>query len=299
MAVKGIAATFSALPGTVRAGVWMSLAGLSFAAMAVMIRVLAKEIPPLEIGFFRAFIAFLMMVPYAIRSGPGIWHSSNHKVFASRGVTGAIFIMCFFPGVALMEIADAQALTFTTPLYGMMLAMLFLGERLRVNRIIALAIGFAGALIIIRPGFQSVNIGAVLVLISALSGSGSGTLLKFATRSDPPDKTVFFHGLYMTPLTLVGALFDWQWPSLWQLVLLAVMAGLATLNQRFLSRAFAAADATAVFPFVFMRLPFGALLGFLVFQELPGIWVWLGGAVIFGAAFYLARQESGGGKVSL
>jgi len=300
VAVNRIAAAFGALPGTIRGAIWMGLACLSFAGMAVMIRVLAVVMPPLEIGFFRAFIAFLLMVPYALRTGPGIWRSSNHKVFMSRGVTGAIFIMCFFPGVALMEIADAQALTFTTPLYGMMLAMLFLGEGVRVSRLVALAIGFAGALIIIRPGFQSFNIGAVLVLISALSASGSGTLLKFATRSDPPDKTVFFHGLYMTPITFIGALFDWQWPTPWQLVLLVVMAALATLNQRFLSRAFAAADATVVFPFVFMRLPFGALLGFVVFRELPGVWVWLGGAVIFGAAFYLARHDAGrGGKVSL
>ncbi|MDC0033925.1 hypothetical protein OAJ57_05130, partial [Alphaproteobacteria bacterium] len=79
-----------------------------------------------------------------------------------------------------------------------------------------------------------------------------------------------------------------------------VMAGLATLNQRFLSRAFASADATTIFPFVFMRLPFGALLGFLVFQELPGIWVWVGGAVIFSAAVYLAKNDThSDGKVSL
>lgn len=298
--VNRIVVTFRALPGTIRGAVWMGLACLCFAGMAVMIRILAVDIPPLEIGFFRAFIAFLLMVPYAVRTGPGIWHSSNHKVFVSRGVTGAIFIMCFFPGVALMEIADAQALSFTTPLFGMMLAMLFLGETFRVNRAVALAIGFAGALIIIRPGLQSVNIGALLVLVSALSASGSGTLLKFATRSDPPDKIVFFHALYMTPITFVGALFDWYWPTLWQLVLLVFMAALATLNQRFLSRAFASADATAIFPFVFMRLPFGAALGFLVFQELPGIWVWIGGAVIFGAAFYLAREGGkASGKVSL
>lgn len=265
-----------------------------------MIRVLAEEIPPLEIGFFRAFVAFLFMIPYGVRTGRGIWRSANHKVFAARGVTGATFIMCFFPGVALMEIADAQALTFTTPLFGMMLAMLFLHEGFRVNRVIALAVGFAGALIIIRPGFQSVSFGAVLVLISALSASGSGTLLKFATRSDAPDKTVFFHGLYMTPITFVGALFVWEWPTFWELVLLIAVAGLATLNQRFLGRAFAAADATVIFPLVFLRLPFGALLGFAVFQEVPGPWVWAGGAVIFCAALYLARNKTGSsGKVPL
>jgi len=278
----------------------MSLGASAFAGMAVMIRVIADELPPLEIGFFRSFIAFLLMTPYAIRTGPGIWRSVNHKAFLARGCTGAIFVMFFFSGVALIEVADAQALTFTTPLFGMMLAMFVLGEKFRLNRLIALAVGFAGALIIIRPGIQSVSLGAMLVLLSALSAAGSGTLLKYITRSDPPDKVVFFHGLYMTPITLIGALYDWQWPTSWQLVLLIVMAALATLNQRCLSRAFAAADATAVFPFTFMRLPFGAVMGFLVFQELPGVWIWVGGAVIFGAAFYLARENSKtSGKVSL
>ena len=81
------------------------------------------------------------MVPFALRTGPSIWNSKNHKVYMVRGMTGAGFVMCFFPGVALMEIADAQALTFTTPLFGMMLAMMFLGERFHVNRVFALLAG--------------------------------------------------------------------------------------------------------------------------------------------------------------
>ena len=291
-----ISQRFGALPGTARGAIWMTLGALSFAGMAVMIRVIAVDLPPLEIGFFRSFFAFLLMIPYAVRIGPSVWHTENHKAFLARGTTGSIFVMLFFSGVALIEVADAQALTFTTPLFGMMLATLFLGETFRLNRIVALVVGFSGALIIIRPGFQSVSIGALLVLLSALTAAGSGTLLKYITRSDPPDKVVFFHGLYMTPPTLIAALFDWHWPSLWQLFLLIVMAALATLNQRCLARAFAAADATAVFPFTFMRLPFGAALGFVFFTEIPDFWVWIGGAVIFGAAFYLARE---GGKPSL
>ncbi|NKB21746.1 MAG: EamA family transporter [Alphaproteobacteria bacterium] len=297
--MKRIASSFAALPATARGAIWMCFACASFATMALTIRLLSTDIPPLEIGFFRAFFSFLLMVPYAIRTGPSIWKSKNHKAFMARGVTGAGFVMFFFPGVALMEIADAQALTFTTPLFGMMLAMLFLGERFRVNRVLALAVGFAGALIIIRPGFQEISLGAILVLCSALSASGSGTLMKYATRSDAPDKVVFFHAIYMTPIIFIGALFDWQWPNLWELFVLIVIAALATLNQRFLGRAFAATDATAVFPFIFMRLPFGAALGFAVFQEIPDLWVWLGGAVIFGAALYLARSDTGGGKPAL
>ena len=297
--MKRIASSFAVLPATARGAIWMCLACASFATMALAVRLLATDIPPLEIGFFRAFFAFVLMVPYAIRTGPSIWKSTNHKAFIARGITGAGFVMFFFPGVALMEIADAQALTFTTPLFGMLLAMLFLGERFRANRVLALAAGFAGALIIIRPGFQTISFGAILVLCSALSASGSGALMKYATRSDPPDKVVFFHAIYMTPLILIGALFDWQWPNFWELCMLMVIAALATLNQRFLGRAFAATDATAVFPFIFMRLPFGAALGFAVFQEVPDLWVWLGGAVIFGAALYLARSDTGGGKPAL
>lgn len=277
----------------------MCMACASFALMALSVRLLATDIPPIEIGFFRAFFALILMVPYAIRTGPSIWQSKNHKAFIARGITGAGFVMFFFPGVALMELADAQALTFTTPLFGMLLAMLFLGEHFRSNRVLALIVGFLGALIIIRPGFQTVSFGALLVLCSALSASGSGTLMKYATRSDPPDTVVFFHAVYMTPIILVGALFDWEWPNFWELCMLMIVAALATLNQRFLARAFAATDATAVFPFIFMRLPFGAVIGFTAFGEVPDLWIWLGGAIIFGAALYLARSDTGNPKPTI
>ena len=87
------------------------MACASFALMALAVRLLATDIPPIEIGFFRAFFALILMVPYAIRTGPSIWQSKNHKAFIARGITGAGFVMFFFPGVALMELADAQALT--------------------------------------------------------------------------------------------------------------------------------------------------------------------------------------------
>ncbi len=109
----------------------------------------------------------------------------------------------------------------------------------------------------------------IFVLLSSLSAGISSNLTKFATRTDPPDKVVFYHALYMTPMTLGPALFVWQWPTLEQLLWLALIGFLATLNQRCLSRALAAADATAVLPFLFMRLPFAAILGYAAFVEFP------------------------------
>jgi drug/metabolite transporter (DMT)-like permease len=97
--------------------------------------------------------------------------------------------------------------------------------------------------------------------------------------------------VYVTPMTFVPALFVWTWPTLGQLLLLLGVGVFATLNQRFLSRAFATADATAVLPFGFTRLPFAAIIGFLVFNELPDIWVWVGGTIIFAASVYITHHE--------
>ena len=177
-----------------------------------------------------------------------------------------------------------------------------LGEVIRVRRVIALVVGLTGALIILRPGFNEFSIGAGLVLLGALANATSNIIVKFKTRTDHPDTVVFYLALYVTPLILIPALFVWQWPNAEQLMWLVAIGFCATLNQRFLSRAFAAADAgrdvvlvsdaTVVLPFDFVRLPFAAAFGFAVFTEIPDVWVWVGGSVIFGASIYLAHREA-------
>ena len=98
--------------------------------------------------------------------------------------------------------------------------------------------------------------------------------------------------VYVTPLIAIPALYVWTWPALDQLLLMIGVGFFATLNQRFLSRAYASAVAIAVLPFEFARLPFAAVIGFLAFGELPDVWAWIGGAVIFSASLYMVRQET-------
>jgi drug/metabolite transporter (DMT)-like permease len=155
-------------------------------------------------------------------------------------------------------------------------------------------VGFAGVLIILRPGVVQVSLGALLVLAGALTAAASNTIVKFTTRTDHPDAIVFYQMVYVTPLICVPALYVWTWPNLEQVLLMFGVGFFATLNQRFLSRAYAAADAIAVLPFEFARLPFAPVIGFLAFRELPDIWAWLGGAVIFSASLYMVRQETRG-----
>lgn len=271
----------------------MVAAAASFTLMTVLIREAAGGgIHPFEIGFFRTVVNLLLMVPFVIRTRGAPLRTKNHKSYAVRGLCGFTFLMTYFTGAALIPVAQSQALIFTSPLWATLLAVAFLGERVRTRRIVALAIGFAGALIILRPGVVEVSLGALLVLIGAGANATSNMIMKFTTRSDHPDTAVVYLMLYVTPMMIVPALFVWTWPTLEQLALLVGVGFFATLNQRFLARAFAAADATAVLPFDFARLPFGALIGFIVFTEVPDIWVWVGGALIFTASVYIAHREA-------
>lgn len=264
----------------------------SFTVMTALIREAATGIHPFEIGFFRALVNLVLMMPFAIRTGGAGLKSNNHTVFVLRGVCGLIFLMTYFAGAALIPLAESQMLVFTSPLWSAVLAVIFLGERVNATRVQALIIGFAGVLIVLRPGVVAISFGAVLVLAGALAAAASNIIIKFTTRTDHPDAVVFYQMVYVTPMILVPALWVWTWPNWEELLVMFGVGFFATLNQRFLSRAYAAADATAVLPFEFARLPFAAVIGFVLFRELPDIWAWVGGAVIFSASLYMVRRES-------
>ena len=267
-------------------------AAASFTIMTALIRVIAQEIHPFEIGFFRTITNLILMVPFVLRTGPTVFQTENHKVYALRGLIGVAFVMSYFSGAAMIPVSDSQALIFTSPLFAAALVVVLLGEKIRGRRMVALGIGFVGAMIILRPGFDAINLGAVLVLIGAMTNGASNALVKYTTRKDHPDTAVLFLMLYVTPLIALPTVFVWVTPSWEQLGFLLAIGFFATLNQRFLSRAFAAADATAVLPYDFSRLPFAALIGWFVFSELPDFWVWVGGAIIFSASIYIAHRES-------
>ena len=130
------------------------------------------------------------------------------------------------------------------------------------------------------------------MLIAAGANATSNIIVKYAVRSDHPDQAVLYLSLFVTPLMLIPALFVWITPDWTQLAMMVAIGAFATVNQRCISRAFVSADATAVLPFDFARLPFAAIIGFLVFAELPDLWVWVGGGVIFVATVYIAHREA-------
>ena len=277
---------------SLRGGLWLMGAALSFTLMTAFIREAAQHIHPFEIAFVRVVVNLVLLLPFLLKTGRGIFRSENHKAYLFRGCLGFIFLISYFQGAALVPVSDSQALIFTSPLFAALLAVLFLGEKVHAHRTSALAVGFCGALIILRPGFDTVNVGALLVLVAALMNAASNIVVRHTTRTDHPDKVVFYLMAWTLPLISIPAFFVWKTPDLEQLLLMVGVGVFATFNQRCLSRAFAIAEATAILPFDFTRLIFATLVGWLAFSEIPDLWVWVGGAVIFGASVYITRREA-------
>jgi len=270
----------------------MTAAAFFFSIMNIAIRTVAAELDPLEIAFFRNLFALAFMLPWLARAGFGGLRTRRLGTHLWRAAIGMLAMVCWFYSVALLPLAEAVALNFTVPLFATAGAALFLGEIVRARRWSATLVGFLGVLVILRPGFVEASPLMVLPVLAAAFMATATLIVKSLARSESPAAIVLYMNLILTPLSLVPALFVWRWPSGSALALLALIGLLAALAHIALTRAYTKADASAVMPFDYARLPFVAGLAFVAFGQVPDLWTWIGAAIIAGSAIYIARRET-------
>jgi drug/metabolite transporter (DMT)-like permease len=283
---------FQALSGPVQGAILMTIAAGGFAGMNILIRALTFELHPFQVSFFRVVVGLAFMMPWLFRVGLGGLATASHKLYLSRSLLGYASMLCWFTGLASLQIAEATALSFTSPLFATAAAALLLGEVVRARRWTATLVGLSGAMIVIRPGFETITFAHVLVLVSAALGGWNAITVKQLTRTDSANAIIVYMSLYMLPCALVPALFVWQWPSLHAIMLLGILGACATLGHQCFTRAIAVCEASYVLPFEFARLPLSATMAYFLFAEQPDIWTVLGGAVIIGSTFYIVRREA-------
>jgi drug/metabolite transporter (DMT)-like permease len=283
----------AALPPSLQATFWITLSGFVFTIIIVSVRKVTLDLPVLEAVFFRSLFGLAFMVPWLIRHGPNAALGTKRiGLFAIRGTIAFFVTFLYFTAAGLIPIADLTSITFTRPIFGAVAAIFILGELVGPRRWSAIIIGFMGMLIIVRPGFEEVSLGALCILVAVLMQTGNTMVVKILTRTEHPDTIAIYHAIFMLPLALLSAIYVWQTPTLEQLGWLVVIGAFGILNQRMVTRAFAIADASLVLALGYIRLPVAALMGFIIFQEVPVIWVWIGGTIICGAAAYIARREA-------
>lgn len=276
----------------VEGALWMVFAAAAFAGMAGVVRYVSGDLHPFEIVFFRNLFGLVFMLPWLMNRGLSGLKTRHLRLYSVRAILNIIAMLAAFSAIAMMPIADAMALSFTAPLFGTIFAALVLAEVVRPRRWGATIVGFLGAMLILRPGFGEMNLAALLALVGAAAVAATGTVIKMLSRTEPTNAIVAYMVIFLTPLSLIPALFVWTAPNLLSLLWLAILGGFGTLAHIGVTKAFKAADASVVLPFDFVRLPFAALIGYAAFNQSPDIWTWIAASVIAGATLYVARSEA-------
>ncbi len=276
-----------------QAVIYMTAACSFFALMNVCVRLATESgLHVFQVAFFRNLFALLAMVPWLVATGFVGLHTKRLGAHARRSTLSLTAMVLWFSSVAFLPLAEATALNFTFPLFGTICAALILGEKVRARRWSATIIGFLGVLIILQPWGAQLAWESFLPIGAAFFMALSAVTVKQLSSTESAGTVVLYMNLFMTPISLVPALFFWQWPD-WEIwLVLAALGVFAAVSHIGLTRAYALVDASFLQPLDYLRLPMIAILAYLFFSEVPSDWLWPGAAVIAGSTFYIARREA-------
>ncbi|WP_169566095.1 DMT family transporter [Sneathiella limimaris] len=288
---------FTNAPAAIQAAILMVIGCFFLAGLGGFIKYLSDTgMHVLEIVFLRNLAGLVVLIPWFMKNGVSAMKTKRPGLYAVRSIFGFVSMVSWFAAVTIIPLAEAVALNFTAPIFGTILAIVVLHEVVRIRRWAAIAVGFIGAMIILRPGAIEPSAGTYLALFAAVTMACSITCVKMLARTESTPAMVAWVQLIILPMSLVPALFVWQMPTLEDLIIVAAMGLCGTFGHLFMTRAYAVADATFVMPFDFSRLVFSAIIGFIFFAQEPDVYVWIGAAVIFASSVYIAMREAKKGQ---
>jgi drug/metabolite transporter (DMT)-like permease len=285
-------ATLSGLSPVARGCLLMVLGTMMFAAMHTAIRYTTQHVPAAEVAFFRNLFGLVVILPLLMRQGLGLFYTQRLGLHVLRAVLNVFSMLAFFIGLSLTPLARATALSFTAPLFIAVLSALFLGEVFRWRRWTAIVCGFVGTLVILRPGFQALDLGALLVIGSSLLWGLAIIDIKVLGRTESSLTITAYVTVLMIPMTLAPAVFVWETPPFELWVWLIFIGVIGTLGQIVVTDALKLADMTVLIPLDFLKLVWATLFGIILFAEVPDLLTWVGAAIVFASSFYIAWRET-------
>jgi len=256
-----------------------------------MARHVSAGLHPFEVTFLRSFFGLIFLAPWLFRFGLKSFRTARLSIHIIRSVFHVGASLTFFFALTIAPFAELTALYFISPVFVTIMAVIFFREIVGIRRWAAVLTGFLGMLIILRPGLTVLEFGSILAVISAVFGAGSAVITKELSRTESVVTITSYSMTFMSLLLLIPAAFVWEWPSLsilpW-LIMIGVTGGLANY---FFTSSLKAVEISVITPFSFLQLIWAAFMGFFFFGEVPEIFVWIGGLLIFAATTFLAIRE--------
>lgn len=279
-----------------RGRLWVLLAGLCFTSMIASVRHVTDTLHPFEVAFFRNLFGLVFLIPFFMRLGFSELKTQRLPFHIFRGALLAIRMMMTFTALGMIPLAGYMSLSFSSALFASVGGILFFHEKAEFRRIAALLVGFAGVLIILRPGVAVIHPGALLALGSAAIWAACLLMIKMVQRTESPVTITAYMSISVCVFTLVPTIFVWETPGSREFLWLALIGSLGSCVHIFIARALKVADASAVMPLDFIRLVWAGLIGYFAFAQVPDSWTVAGGLVIFAMATYLALSSVRSGK---
>ena len=269
----------------------MIIATVLFSIIHASIKYMSSSMHPFEIAFFRNLFGLLVIAPWFIKYGIEPLKTKKIKLHMARSFFNVIAMLSFFYSLSIAPLADVASLAFTAPLFASILAVFFLKEIIGIKRILAIIVGFIGAIIVIDPVYSSINNGHIFTLLSASVWSVSLIIIKILGRTESSVTITSYMVIIMIPLSGVAAFFHWETPNLYDLLFLMIIGISGTAAQMLLAQALRQGDTSIIMPFDFLKLIWAVVIGYLFFFEVPSVNTWIGSIIIFLSTLYIANRE--------
>ena len=270
---------------------WMLMGAVVMSGMHTSIRHVSEGIHPFEIAFFRNVFALIVVLPWFVKLGWAPLKTKRLGMMMIRGGLNTGCMLAFFYALSITPLAEASALSFTSGIFAALLAIVVFKEKVGIRRWSAIFVGFVGVFVVLRPGFETIGLGQMLVLGSALGWGLCMIIIKDLGRTDSTVTITTYMSVVMAPLSLIPAIFVWTTPTWEQLAWLALIGILGGIGQFSMTRALSLAPTHVVTPIDFTRLLFISGFAYLAFNEIPDMFVWIGGVMIFGGVAFIAYRE--------
>lgn len=263
-----------------------------FSSAHSAVRALSDTMTAHQIVFWRMAVSMAMLMPFYAWKGFHHLQSRRISMHAQRAVLNFIGMLLWFYAIGVVPLGKAVAIHFTLPLFVLLLAALVLGEKVGPRRIGATIVGFCGMLVILRPGLADVGLPETMILGSAALYGATVIYLKKMVATETPLALTFYTNGFIFLFSIPAAVYYWVQPTLSDIAPILVIGILGTAAPFLFTTALRSADASVIASIDFLRLPFTAGLAYALFGEVPEIWVWIGGAIIFFSTYYITMRES-------
>lgn len=271
---------------------WFILSLASSTCNDIITRYSGTRLPSVEVAFFRFLFSMLTLIPFIIYYGKHHLKTQKPLVHLLRGILLFCAMTIWAQGVCRVKLATATLISFTVPLFLLILALFFLKERVIWQRWVATILGFFGVIIAIEPNSKDFDPVVLNFLIASMMFASLDIINKKYVIQETTISMLFYSALVTTVLALIPASQVWVVPTYFELFMLAILGASANLILFFLLRAFALIDATALAPYRYLELPMTTFMAYILYNEVPGISSVIGAIIVIPATLFVIYSEN-------